>query len=184
MAWLAIDHNIHRHPKFRGMPDAEFVIWHMGLCYAAEFWTDGFIPHSEFLKKSQQKFISDLQKRNLWEPITQNGVKGFQIHDYSKYQTLKKVYEDNKDKDKARKRKKGEIPDGKSSEVSSESVENPDGLPSLKEEKRTEKKTTSRWPLADTPTPIPPRLSQDELDIQKNPPPDEANAIFRELGYR
>jgi len=184
MAWLAIDHNIHRHPKFRGMPDAEFVIWHMGLCYAAEFWTDGFIPHSEFPKKSQQKFTIDLVNRNLWHTISRNGVEGFQIHDYSLYQTLKNDYEETKQKDRARKRKKGDIPDGTNDGISKDSEQSSKGIPVLKEEKTNEKKTTSRWPQSDTPTPTPPRPSQDELDTQKNPPPDEANAIFRDLGWR
>jgi hypothetical protein len=62
MSWIFIDHNIHRHPKFRGMPVEEFVIWHEGLCYSAEFWTDGLIPASDFLKENSTEIHNRLTK--------------------------------------------------------------------------------------------------------------------------
>ena len=186
MSWLSIDHNIHRHPKFRDMPAEEFLIWHVGLCYAAEFWTDGFIPASEFPKKSQQKFLIDLQNRNLWHPISQNGVKGFQIHDYLDHQTSKQYQRKKRETDRERKRNKALIP----TIIPSGNVEDSELIPSgnsaLKEEE-VQKKITQKFSgvaYANTPTPVPPRASKDELEIIKNPMPQEAQDIFQELGYR
>lgn len=187
MSWIKIDHNIHRHPKFRDMPDVEFVIWHKGLCYAAEFWTDGFIPASEFPRKNQQKYLFDLQKRDLWHPISQNGVIGYQIHDYEKSQTLKKDYEEKKEKDKDRKRKKSDIPDGIHDGISKDSERNPEGIPALIEEKRIEEKRTGGWPQSNTPTPIPPKITDEERifsETPKSPMPEDARRTFEELGYR
>lgn len=115
------------------MPGDEFQIWHQALSYAAEWWTDGFVPASKFPKKSQQKFIFDLQKRNLFHPISSNGVVGYQIHDYEKYQTLKKDYEEKKAKDSKRKRGSGDIPDGKNDGIQTESEKNPEGVRALTE---------------------------------------------------
>lgn len=192
MPWVKTDHNIHRHPKFIGMPGDEFQIWHMGLSYAAEWWTDGFVPASEFPKKSQQKFIFDLQKRNLWHPISQNGVLGYQIHEYEKYQTTKKDYEEKKAKDSKRKRGSGDIPDGSDKGSQTESKENPDGILSLTELNSTElnlieKKSASRWPQLNTPTPVPPGITDEERLLSekpKSPMPEDARRAFKELGYR
>lgn len=126
MPWVKTDHNIHQHPKFQDMPGDEFQIWHQGLSYAAEWWTDGFVPASKFPKKNQQKFIEDLQKRNLFHPISVNGVVGYQIHDYEKYQTVKKDYEEKKAKDRYRKRDDESIPSG----IQTESTEIPATIPS------------------------------------------------------
>ena len=147
MPWVKTDHNIHQHPKFQDMPGDEFQIWHQGLSYAAEWWTDGFIPASRFPKKSQQKFIEDLQKRNLWHRISVNGIEGFQIHDYEKYQTLKKDYEEKKAKDRTRKRDDEVIPKGIQSESTAIPVMNPDGIQSLRELKEL-KTTNSAKPQA------------------------------------
>lgn len=174
------------------MPGDEFQIWHQGLSYSAEWWTDGFIPASEFPKKSQQKFIFDLQKRELWHPISQNGVVGYQIHDYKDYQTLKKDYEQKKAKDRNRKHESDDFPDGNNTGIPAESEQNPNGIPLLTELNLTElnltaKKSTSRWPQSSAPTPIPPQITDEERnssETPKSPMPEEANAIFRELGYR
>ena len=178
LAWLSTSHNIHRHPKFRDMPDSEFVIWHTGLCYAAEFWTDGFVPASEFPRKSQQKFVFDLIIRKLWEPIKSNGVTGYQIHDYEKYQTSKAHYETTREADKHRKRKKGDIPKGIHDGKSQDSEGNAQGIPPLREEKRTEKKTTVHWRSSDKPTPLPPKFTDKDVPSHGVEMPDEVK-VFR-----
>ena len=184
MPWVKTDHNIHQHPKFQDMPGDEFQIWHQGLSYSAEWWTDGFIPASKFPRKSQQKYILDLQKRKLWYPISVNGVSGYQIHDYEKYQTLKADYEQKKLKDKTRKRGEDEIPDGIRDGKPSESKEIPDGIRKPTELNLTSKNLTPRFPQSSTPTPVPPQATREELEIAKNPIPDDAKKIFEELGYR
>lgn len=183
MAWLFIDHNIHRHPKFMNMPDPEFVIWHEGLCYAAEFWTDGFVPASAFPRKNQQKFVSDLLKRNLWEPIESNGVAGYQIHDYEKYQTPKAHYEAKRETDRLRKRKNSVIPSGIHDGISQDSERNPEGIPALREEKRTEKKTTVPWGSSDKPTPMPPKFTNKDSQSDRVPMPDEVKAFRDSLKF-
>jgi hypothetical protein len=37
---------------------------------------------------------------------------------------------------------------------------------------------------SNAPTPTPPRASKEELEIGKNPMPEEAKEIFQQLGYR
>lgn len=181
MAWVFIDHNIHRHPKFRDMPDAEFAIWHMGLCYAAEFWTDGFVPASEFPKKNQKKFVSNLVIRKLWEPTESNGVAGYQIHDYEKYQTPKAHYEAKREADRLRKRKNGVTPSGIHDGISKDSERNPEGIPALREQKRTEKKTTVPWRSSDKPTPMPPKLTDRDFPRDGVPMPDAVKAFSDSL---
>lgn len=183
MAWVFIDHNIHRHPKFRDMPDPEFVIWHKGLCYAAEFWTDGFVPASEFPRKNQQKFLLNLVKRILWEPIESKGVAGYQIHDYKKYQTPKAHYEATREADRLRKRKNRVIPDGIHDGISKDSDRNPEGIPSLREEKRTERKTTVPRGPSDQPTPVPPKLTAKDFPSDGVPMPDEVKALRDSLKF-
>jgi hypothetical protein len=183
MPFIAIDHNIHRHPKFRDMPDIEFVIWHTGLCYAAEFWTNGFVPASEFPKKNQQKFVFDLVERNLWAPIVSNGVTGYQIHDYLKYQTSKAHYEAKHEADRLRKRKNGIIPSGIHDGISQDSKRNPEGIPALREEKRTEEKTTVPWGSSGRPTPVPPQFTDKDIPSNGVSMPDEVKAFSASMKF-
>lgn len=183
MAWVFIDHNIHRHPKFRDMSDAEFVIWHKGLCYAAEFWTDGFVPASEFPKKNQKKFVLNLVIRKLWEPTESNGVAGYQIHDYEKYQTPKAHYEAKHEADRLRKRKNGIIPSGIPDGISQDSVRNPEGIPALREEKRTEKKTTAPWGSTDKSTPLPPKFTDKDFPCDGVAMPDKVKELRDSLKF-
>ena len=184
MPWVKTDHNIHQHPKFQDMPGDEFQIWHQGLSYAAEWWTDGFIPASKFPKKSQQKFIFDLQKRKLWHPISVNGVVGYQINDYEKYQTLKADYEQKKLKDKTRKRGDDENPNGNNGGNSTESKQIPDGIHTPTELNLTPKNLSPRFPQSSLPTPVPPQATRDELELKRNPMPEDAKSKFQEMGYR
>lgn len=181
MPFILIDHNFRRHPKFANMPDVERMMWVDGIAYAAEFWTDGFIPSSEFSRKSQRTLALDLIKRGLWHPISVNGVEGFQIHDYLKYQTSKESYEKKREYDRSRKRKAIEVPQGITKETDQVYIGNQDGIQGRTELnlKNSTKTTSPRAPWVDQRSTVtPPAMTDKDRISDKSPMPERAREIF------
>jgi hypothetical protein len=106
------------------------------------------------------------------------------------YQTSKEYHRKKRESDRQRKRNKPLIPQTNDSGTVADSVRNPSGFPALSEEKGSEgkgsegKKPWVGYSQSNAPTPTPPRASKEELEIGKNPMPEEAKEIFQQLGYR
>ncbi len=78
MTWVKLDDNFADHPKIVGLSDKAFRCYVVGLCYAARYLTDGFLPDP--LVKSiggNSKVCTELSP-DLWE----RSDSGWVIHDY------------------------------------------------------------------------------------------------------
>lgn len=85
MAWVRIDDQLSDHPKIVAAgPDAAWL-YISGLCYAARYLTDGFIPQAQVRRLSDIKNPSSAAKRlvsnDLWDAVEG----GYMIHDYLEY---------------------------------------------------------------------------------------------------
>ena len=85
MAWVRIDDQLSDHPKIVSAgPDAAWL-YISGLCYAARYLTDGFIPEAQVRRLSDIKNSPAAAKRlvsnGLWDAVEG----GYQVHDYLDY---------------------------------------------------------------------------------------------------
>jgi hypothetical protein len=84
VTWVRLDDKMPRHPKVGTLSDAAFRAWIEGLCYSAEYLTDGFLP-AVFLRAVKPRTKTELVQTGLWE---QNGT-GVYVHDFLDFQTSK-----------------------------------------------------------------------------------------------
>lgn len=70
------------HPKIVGLSDSAFRAWVEGLCYCAEYLTDGVLPIVVARQLARLNVRRELYGVGLWE---QNGD-GVLVHDYLDYQ--------------------------------------------------------------------------------------------------
>ena len=85
MAWVRIDDQLSDHPKIVAAgPDAAWLFI-AGLCYAARYLTDGFIPDAQVRRLSDVKSPTSAAERlvsnGLWDAVEG----GYVIHDYLDY---------------------------------------------------------------------------------------------------
>lgn len=85
MPWIKLNDNAPRHPKIAALTDRAFRVWIHGLCYSAEFLTDGHLPDA-YVYQIPEKIFDELIEKGLWKFSLTDGVT---IHDYLKYQTSK-----------------------------------------------------------------------------------------------
>lgn len=84
MSWVRVDDQFPDHPKLMRMGKDRLPamgLWVVGLCYAARYLTDGFIPDAS-LPYGCKRQATLLVSAGLWGVV--DG--GYQIHDYREYQ--------------------------------------------------------------------------------------------------
>lgn len=81
MTWVRLDDKMPRHPKVGALSDAAFRAWVEGLCYSAEYLTDGHLP-TVFLRQVKPRTQTELVANGLWEA---NG-NGVHVHDFLDFQ--------------------------------------------------------------------------------------------------
>lgn len=79
MTWVRLDDGFPTHPKVLALSDRAFRAHVMGLCYASQHHTDGFVQKGYVPDRA----AAELVEGGLWEPIV--GREGFQIHDFLTY---------------------------------------------------------------------------------------------------
>jgi hypothetical protein len=99
MTWVKLDEHFVDHPKVVTAGPLASWLFISGLCYANRLLTDGFIPE-QFLdrllvqngakRQDPVKLAHKLCEVELWKPATSHGQKGYQIHDFLKYQPSRK----------------------------------------------------------------------------------------------
>jgi len=77
MGWLKLDDAFGTHPKIAGLSDRAFRAHVLGMLYAAQHLTDGFIPTAVAPSK---RILGELEGA-LWSPIEG----GWLIHDFLEY---------------------------------------------------------------------------------------------------
>ena len=87
MTWAKLSDNFHSHPKIVGLPLPAIGLYALGLSYAADFLTDGFLPEAwvrNVVKNQPYRSLSDrLVEANLWLRVVT--PRGYQIVDFLDY---------------------------------------------------------------------------------------------------
>lgn len=96
MPWVKLDENFFDHPKVSAAGLHASWAFLSSVAYANRHLTNGFVPDTELesvtrycgklTEKQRGEIAAKLVSVGLWERVTCNGRKGFQIHDYLEYQ--------------------------------------------------------------------------------------------------
>lgn len=83
MAWVRLDDQFTDHPKLAAAGPVAGWVYVSGLCYAARYLTDGFVPETIALRfdGSSPEVLENLVECSLWDRV--NG--GYLIHDFLEY---------------------------------------------------------------------------------------------------
>jgi hypothetical protein len=92
MTWIRIDDTLPDHPKLIGLPDNAFRLYITILCYSSRYLTDGFIPSPVADRLGHSGTFGELNVAGLIEPLDD----GWQIGNYSEYQSTKADVEEKK----------------------------------------------------------------------------------------
>jgi hypothetical protein len=92
MTWIRIDDTLPDHPKLIGLPDNAFRLYITILCYSSRYLTDGFIPSPVADRLGHAGTFGELNVAGLIQPL--DG--GWQIGNYSEYQSTKADVEEKK----------------------------------------------------------------------------------------
>jgi hypothetical protein len=81
MTWANFDDQFPKHPKVVGLTDAAFRLHTSGICYCAQFRTDGVISAEVvplLVPRFRSRSVDELLDRRLWVPRDVD----YEIHDY------------------------------------------------------------------------------------------------------
>jgi hypothetical protein len=83
MSWVRLDDHFPDHPKLAEAGPLAGWVYVSGLCYAARYLTDGFVPETiaQRFAGSSPELLENLVKCSLWDRV--NG--GYVIHDFLDY---------------------------------------------------------------------------------------------------
>ncbi len=109
MAWIRLSDDYMDHPKFAGLSDGAFRLWHRGMSYSRKYQTDGLLSLSTVraFKEYSPKRVSVLSTPHqdganaLWQTV--EGF-GFKVHDYLDWNPSKDEENERKAESKERMR--------------------------------------------------------------------------------
>ncbi len=109
MAWIRLSDDYMDHPKFTGLSDGAFRLWHRGMSYSRKYQTDGLLSLSTVraFKEYSPKRVSVLSTPHqdganaLWQTV--EGF-GFKVHDYLDWNPSKEEENERKAESKERMR--------------------------------------------------------------------------------
>ena len=102
MPWANLDDQFPKHPKVLPISDAAFRLHVSGICYCAQYETDGIIAAEMvplLVPRFRPRTLDELADRRLWMPHPQ----GWEVHDYLEWNRSKEQIE----AERERKRKAG-----------------------------------------------------------------------------
>lgn len=156
MTWVRLDDQFTDHPKLAAVGPVAGWVYVSGLCYAARYLTDGFVPETIALRfaGSSPELIENLVECSLWDRV--NG--GYQIHDFLEYNPPASRVKAEREAAKARMKGKRQEKNGSSSEV---------------RQKFT--RTSQEVPLPPTPSPSPSERDEGKRQPVRvdNPTPED-----------
>ena len=105
MTWLKVDDQFYRHPKVQALTDAAFRLHVFGLCFSAQYLTDGFVadPVLRSERPKSAPLTAELVRAQLWH----REAGGYRIHDYLKYNPSREHVEAERTADRERKKAAG-----------------------------------------------------------------------------
>lgn len=104
MPWFKVDDHFHSHRKVKKCGLEVVGLWTVAGSYCMAHLTDGFVE--EWFVKAWprgMRLAATLVRHGLWVETEKDGEKGWQFHDWDKYQPTKQQVE--AEREKARKRK-------------------------------------------------------------------------------
>jgi hypothetical protein len=83
MPWAKLDDGMHSHPKFMRVSLGATGVWAIGLSYAADYMTDGYVPRAVIAGRDDAAlaFADELVEAGLWDAAD----RGWTIHDYLEF---------------------------------------------------------------------------------------------------
>lgn len=88
--WFRVDDNMHGHPKARAAGLESLGLWTISGSFCGNYLTEGFVP-DWFVRtwKNGRKLAGQLVAAGLWMEAEQDGVKGWQFHQWDERQPSK-----------------------------------------------------------------------------------------------
>lgn len=105
MPWANLDDQFPKHPKVVGLSDAAFRLHVSGICYCAQFLTDGAIDRDVvrlLVPRYKKAALDELITKGQWIPTKT----GFEVHDYLQWNRSREQVEAERER-KSRAGKKG-----------------------------------------------------------------------------
>jgi hypothetical protein len=102
MPWANLDDRFPTHPKVIGLTDGAFRLHVSGICYCAQYVTDGVIEAETvplLMPRYRKQLLDELLRKGRWVPHPA----GFEIHDYLDWNRSREQIE----AERERKRKAG-----------------------------------------------------------------------------
>jgi hypothetical protein len=97
MTWVRLDDQFPDHTKVIAAGPAAAWLYVTALCYCNRMLTDGFVPGNQVprLVPNASKLVDRLLTAGLWRKASRDGVDGYEVHDFLKYQpTREEVLEE------------------------------------------------------------------------------------------
>ena len=115
MSWVKLDDQFTDHPKLAAVGPVAGWVYVSGLCYAARYLTDGFVPETIALRfaGSSPEILANLVECSLLDRV--NG--GYQIHDFLDYNPPASKVKAEREAAKARMQRKNAPKQGASEEI-------------------------------------------------------------------
>ena len=89
MGWVKLDDNFPDHPKVVAAGSSAAWLYICGLTYCSRFLTDGFIPAAQVPRLSDMRNPQALAQRLVEVGLWEQGVKGYVVHEYTRWQRTK-----------------------------------------------------------------------------------------------
>lgn len=86
MPWFKVDDRLHDHRKARMAGKAAMGVWALAGSWCMSSMTDGFVPVSVLSRWGTRGDAEKLVASGFWDSAEKDGEKGWQFHDWLKYQ--------------------------------------------------------------------------------------------------
>lgn len=112
MTWVRIDDQFPKHPKIARCGPIGQALFVSGLCYCAQYLTDGFIPSgvaAALIDATDDDLVETFDIRRVIQRLVDSGMwekvrGGYQVHDYLEYQPSKETVQARRDEARNRMR--------------------------------------------------------------------------------
>lgn len=84
--WFKVDDKLHDHRKARKAKKAAMGVWVLAGSWCMDNLSDGFVPDDVLARWGTRADAKALVEAGLWSDATRDGEKGWQFHDWSRFQ--------------------------------------------------------------------------------------------------
>lgn len=86
MPWFKVDDKLHDHRKSRRAKKSAMGVWVLAGSWCMDNLSDGFVPADVLIRWGTRADAKALVEAGLWVEATRDGEKGWQFHDWSRFQ--------------------------------------------------------------------------------------------------